>query len=70
MTEEAGHILTNKPVPNDISDEIKKLTDNERLLFTIVGDLSKNSKYSQSVLAVTDEAMICFDETYENKKCL
>ena len=67
MTEEAGHILTNKPVPNDISDEIKKLTDNERLLFTIVGDLSKNSKYSQSVLAVTDEAMICFDETYENK---
>lgn len=65
MTEETIHILTNKPVPDDISKRLDELAFNQRLLFFIVGDLSKDSMYSQSVLAVTDKGLYCFDRTYD-----
>lgn len=65
MTEEIGHILTNKPVPEEITQKLEKLNLNEQLQFFIIGDLSKESKYSQSALAITDKGMFCFDETYE-----
>ena len=65
MTEETTHILTNKPVPDDITKRLDELAFNQRLLFFIVGDLSKDSMYSQSVLAVTDKGLYCFDRTYD-----
>ena len=60
MTEEIGHILTNKPVPEEITQKLEKLNLNEQLQFFIIGDLSKESKYSQSALAITDKGMFCF----------
>lgn len=33
MTEETIHILTNKPVPDDISKRLDELAFNQRLLF-------------------------------------
>lgn len=65
MTEETIHILTNKPVPDDISKRLDELAFNQRLLFFIVGDLSKDSMYNQSALAVTDKGLYCFDRTYD-----
>ena len=55
MTEDITHILTNKPVPEEIAKRLEKSADVQRLLFFIVGDLSKDSLYSESVLAVTDK---------------
>lgn len=66
MTEDITHILTNKPVPEEIAERLEKSADVQRLLFFIVGDLSKDSLYSESVLAVTDKGMYCFDRTYDD----
>ncbi|HOD92320.1 MAG TPA: ABC transporter ATP-binding protein [Clostridia bacterium] len=66
MTDKTNHILSNKPVPEDISKKLDELAQNQRLLFFIVGDLSKDSMYSQTVLVVTDNGLFCFDRIYDD----
>ncbi|MFA7673474.1 MAG: ABC transporter ATP-binding protein [Clostridia bacterium] len=64
MEEKNVHILTNKPVPSEIQKSLDSLIEGQRLLFTVVGDLSLKNEYSESVLAVTDKGMFSFDNTF------
>ena len=62
------YIHKNKPIPKDAQAVIDELSANgERVLFVIVGDLTKKSKYDETALIFTDKSVI----SYENgeKRC-
>ena len=55
------------------AEEFEKLEaailQTEKLRFVVVGDLNLKNKYARSILAVTDEGIYGFDETYANGFC-
>ena len=55
--------LTNRPLPDGTEERLRsRLEDGERLLFTVVCDLSPTGGYSDSVLAVTDRHVLYTEE--------
>ncbi len=60
-------MLTNKPVPDEISKQIKcHTTENEPVLFVIIGDLTLEGNYGETALAVTEKRSIVIDPTFED----
>lgn len=55
------------------AEELEKLEvailQTEKLRFVVVGDLNLKNKYARSILAVTDEGIYGFDETYASGFC-
>ena len=49
----------------DLAKFEQAIPKEEKLLFVIVGDLSINSKYAKSFLAVTDKLIYGFDDAFE-----
>lgn len=75
--QEENNFMVNAPFRGEMFAANKKLSDEdlaklektisqgERLLFVIVGDLSISSKYAKSFLAVTDKLIYGFDDSFE-----
>jgi len=60
-------MLTNIPLPEDFSQKADELLlEDEKALFSIVGDLNLAGKYSNSALVVTDKRLIVFDERHKD----
>lgn len=58
--------ISNQPVPRRFAESYsKELGDGA--LFVVVGDLSLNGKYAQSMLAFTDKRLVAFDECLEGE---
>ena len=59
--EQTGY-FTNREIPAEILGKLTSLIeDDDRLLFVIVGDLSRSTKYAASALAVTEKQFLSFD---------
>ncbi len=62
----------NKPLINKVMPESarnfaeKQIGDGEKLLFSIVGDLSLDEKYSESAMLITSCRAVFIDDTYDN----
>lgn len=55
--------LTNRPLPDGTEERLRsRLEDGERLLFTVVCDLSPAGSYDDSLLAVTDRRVLYTEE--------
>jgi len=60
-------LLTNIPLPEDFSRRAEELlTDDEKAMFSIVGDLNLAGKYASSALVATDKRLIVFDERHKD----
>ncbi len=60
-------ILTNIPIPQEFRQKAEKvLLDDEKALFSIVGDLNLSGKYASSALIVTDKRLIVFDDCHKD----
>ncbi len=58
--------LSNVPLPQGFQKKaLDLLADDEKALFSIVGDLNLAGKYASSALVVTDIRLIAFDELHE-----
>lgn len=61
----AKDLLTNIPLPQEFSQKAAGLLrEDERALFSIVGDLNLNGRYGSSALVVTDRRLIAFDKLH------
>ena len=59
-------MLKNKNVSEQLVNELKRFeTEDEPILFAVVGDLSLNSTYCETVLAVTKSRTIVIDSSLE-----
>ena len=59
--------LINKALPDDAREFTEKHTaPDEKILFSIVGDLSLDEKYAQSTIIITSRRAVFTDKTYEN----
>lgn len=67
MGDDIEHILTNKPISNSIISKLQDLKIYDQVLFFIVGDLSLDGHYKDSVLAVTKDSFYSFDEKHKDK---
>ena len=57
-----AYLLKNKPLPKGAEELVSEMTANgEKILFVIVGDLSRNGKYAESALIVSRERVTVFD---------
>ena len=55
--------LTNRPLPDGTEERLRsRLEDGERLLFTVVCDLSPAGSYDDSLLAATDRRVLYTEE--------
>lgn len=60
-------LLTNIPLPEEFSQKAEALLlNNEKALFSIVGDLNLAGKYASSALVATDKRLIVFDERHKD----
>lgn len=60
-------ILTNIPIPQNFKQKAEELLlEDEKALFSIVGDLNLAGKYASSALIVTDKRLIVFDERHKD----
>ncbi|MCQ2462840.1 MAG: ABC transporter ATP-binding protein/permease [Clostridia bacterium] len=57
--------LINGPFPQCYSEVYNRIFTNEKPLFTVVGDLNLNSKYSESAICVTKDRVYAFDKGFE-----
>ena len=56
------YVLKNKPLPKDAESIVKRLLDEgERVLFVIVGDLTRNGRYAETALIFTDHSVTVYD---------
>ena len=59
--------LINKAMPDDARDFTEKQTaPDEKILFSIVGDLSLDEKYAQSTIIITSRRAVFTDKSFEN----
>lgn len=62
-----NHLLSNIPIPAAFTKKAAKLlSEGEKALFAIVGDLNLAGKYAASALIVTNERLLAFDELHED----
>ena len=62
-----NHLLSNIPIPEAFTQKAAKLlTEGEKALFAIVGDLNLAGKYAASALIVTNERLLAFDELHKD----
>ncbi len=62
-------ITKNKPIPKGAEKTAEELLDGgEKILFAIVGDLSKNGRYCESALFFTENRVISYDGAPERTK--
>ena len=62
MENSGAYLLKNKPLPKGAEELVSEMTANgEKILFVIVGDLSRNGKYAESALIVSRERVTVFD---------
>lgn len=62
MENSGAYLLKNKPLPSGAEELVSEMTANgEKILFVIVGDLSRNGKYAESALIVSRERVTVFD---------
>lgn len=66
MENSTDHIpIRNKPLPNGAEEKIAlNLSEGEKVLFCIVGDLSLDGKYENTVMAVTDRQTVFLDSAH------
>ena len=66
MENSTDHIpIRNKPLPNGAEEKIAlNLSEGEKVLFCIVGDLSLDVKYENTVMAVTDRQTVFLDSAH------
>ncbi len=61
----------NKKLTGEESAKLEAaIPQQEQLQFAVVGDLSLKNRYTRSMLAVTDQRIYGFDETYPEKVCI
>ncbi len=59
---EAAYFLKNKPLPDGacgLTEQMK--AEGERPLFAIVGDLSRDGRYSESAIIVSDKSLVVYE---------
>lgn len=61
-------VLSNKPVPECFSERYEKLFSEKETLFNVVGDLSLERKYGQSMLCFGKEGVWAFDSSDPEKE--
>lgn len=64
---EIEKLLTNREVPKEIMSAFeKRLQENDRILFILVGDLTSDAKYGTSALCVTEKYFMVYDSALES----
>ena len=62
MESHGTYVLKNKPLPKGAETVVEKmLSDGERILFVIVGDLTKNGRYAETALIFTPDSVTAYD---------
>ena len=62
METRESYLLKNKPLPIGAEPIVDKMiSDGERILFVIVGDLTRAGKYVETALIFTDSAVVVYD---------
>lgn len=58
--------FSNKPIPEKISETAQKVLGDDKILFTVVGDLNLDGKYDDSAFFVTGTCALAVDSKHEN----
>ena len=59
-------IMSNIPLPEEYSSKARELLGDDNVLFAVVGDLTMKGSYGTSALVFGRDALVAFDESYEN----
>lgn len=57
--------FSNKPIPEKISETAQKVLGDDKILFTVVGDLNLDGKYDDSAFFVTGTCALAVDSKHE-----
>ena len=63
---EAPEIVSNQTLPDNVKARFGEAFTEDPPVLAVVGDLNLNGSYAQSALAVSDDTLAAFDETYKN----